>query len=60
MALVEEQRVVVRFGGVAALVEHARLAAATGIPFVQLSVPATGPGEQLLILDWYLRHHPTP
>ncbi|TXM67480.1 hypothetical protein FV226_21875 [Methylobacterium sp. WL12] len=42
------------------LVEPARLAAATGIPFVQLSVPATGPGEQLLILDWFLRHHPTP
>ncbi|MCJ2112211.1 hypothetical protein MKK64_13545 [Methylobacterium sp. E-025] len=42
------------------LVEPARLSAATGIPFVQLSVPATGPGEQLLVLDWYLRHHPKP
>ncbi|WP_336486520.1 hypothetical protein [Methylobacterium nigriterrae] len=42
------------------LVEPARLGAATGIPFVQLSVPATGPGEQFLLLDWYLRHHPSP
>ncbi|WP_373875366.1 hypothetical protein, partial [Methylobacterium trifolii] len=42
------------------LVEPARLTALTGIPFVQLSVPATGPGEQFLLLDWYLRHHPAP
>lgn len=42
------------------LVEPARLSAATGLPFVQLSVPATGPGEQLVILDWFLRHHPAP
>lgn len=42
------------------LVEPARLAAATGIPFVQLSVPATGPGEQLALLAWFLRHHPAP
>ena len=42
------------------LVEPSRLGALTGIPFVQLSVPATGPGEQFLLLDWYLRHHPNP
>ncbi|MFJ7436124.1 hypothetical protein ACIQW5_00550 [Methylorubrum thiocyanatum] len=42
------------------LVEPARLTAATGIPFVQLSVPATGPGEQLALLAWFLRHHPAP
>ncbi|GJD95795.1 hypothetical protein OCOJLMKI_3009 [Methylobacterium iners] len=42
------------------LLEPGRLAQATGIPFVQLSVPATGPGEQLVLLDWYLRHHPAP
>ncbi|WP_375463970.1 hypothetical protein [uncultured Methylobacterium sp.] len=42
------------------LVEPARLSALTGIAFVQLAVPATGPGEQFLILDWYLRHHPGP
>ena len=42
------------------LVEPGRLGALTGIPFVQLSVPATGPGEHFLLLDWYLRHHPNP
>ncbi|KQT56223.1 hypothetical protein ASG52_23840 [Methylobacterium sp. Leaf456] len=42
------------------LVEPARLTAATGIPFVQLSVPATGPGEQIALLGWFLRHHPRP
>ena len=42
------------------LVEPVRLSAATGIPFVQLSVPATGPIEQFPILGWYLRHHPAP
>ena len=42
------------------LVEPARLSATTGIPFVQLSVPATGPGEQLALLTWFLRHHPSP
>ncbi|KQQ29376.1 hypothetical protein ASF53_19265 [Methylobacterium sp. Leaf123] len=42
------------------LIEPARLTAATGIRFVQLSVPATGPGEQLALLGWFLRHHPAP
>lgn len=42
------------------LIEPAKLSAATGLPFVNLSVPATGPGEQLLVLDWFLHHHPTP
>jgi hypothetical protein len=42
------------------LVEPAALSRATGIPFVQLSVPATGPSEQFAILDWFLRHHPHP
>jgi hypothetical protein len=42
------------------LLEPERLGAATGIPFVQLSVPATGPGEQFVILDWFLRNHPEP
>ncbi|MEH3116818.1 MAG: hypothetical protein PGN25_04225 [Methylorubrum populi] len=42
------------------LVEPPRLGAATGISFVQLSVPATGPGEQLTLLAWFLRHHPAP
>lgn len=42
------------------LVEPARLFAETGIPFLQLSVTATGPTEQLALLAWYLRHHPEP
>lgn len=42
------------------LVNPGRLSQATGIPFVQLSVPATGPGEQFVLLDWYLRHHAGP
>ncbi|GJD50377.1 hypothetical protein OPKNFCMD_3116 [Methylobacterium crusticola] len=40
------------------LVSPERLRAATGIPFVQLSMPATGPGEQILTAAWFLRHHP--
>ncbi|WP_048436189.1 hypothetical protein [Methylobacterium platani] len=40
------------------LVSPERLRAATGIPFVQLAVPGTGPGEQLLVADYFLRHHP--
>ncbi|WP_164712373.1 hypothetical protein [Methylobacterium currus] len=40
------------------LIKPAALRAATGIPFVQLSVPGTGPGEQLLVADYFLRHHP--
>jgi hypothetical protein len=39
------------------LVSPERLAEATGIPFVQLSIPATGPKEQLTLIDWFLRHH---
>lgn len=40
------------------LVSPERLAALTGIPFVQLSIPATRPKEQLALIDWFLRHHP--
>ena len=42
------------------LIEPATLTRLTGIPFVQLSVPATGPSEQFALLGWYLRHHPRP
>lgn len=42
------------------LVEPAALTRLTGIPFVQLSVPATGPAEQFAVLDWYLQHHAGP
>ena len=42
------------------LIEPAALSRITGIPFVQLSVPATGPTEQFALLGWYLRHHARP
>ncbi|GEP00193.1 hypothetical protein [Methylobacterium haplocladii] len=42
------------------LIDPGRLSQATGIPFVQLSVTATGPGEQFTLMDWYLRHHAAP
>jgi hypothetical protein len=32
----------------------------TGIPFVSLTAPATGPRETLVLLDWFLRHRKTP
>jgi hypothetical protein len=40
------------------LIEPARLTAATGRQVVQLSVPGSGPREQLAIAAWFLRHHP--
>jgi hypothetical protein len=42
------------------LVEPAALGRLTGVPFVQLSIPGTGPAEQFAVLSWYLRHHPQP
>lgn len=42
------------------LIEPEGLTRLTRIPFVQLAIPATGPGEQLRVLDWFLRHHPAP
>nr|WP_050783534.1 hypothetical protein [Methylobacterium nodulans] len=42
------------------LVTPERLRTETGIPFVQLAVPATGPGEQLTLAAYFLRHHPRP
>lgn len=42
------------------LVEPAALSRLTGVPFVQLSIPGTGPAEQFAVLSWYLRHHPHP
>lgn len=42
------------------LIEPASLSRLTGMPFVQLSVPATGPSEQFAALHWFLRHHPKP
>lgn len=42
------------------LIAPDKLSEATGLRFVQLSVPATGPGEQMRVLAWFLRHHPAP
>jgi hypothetical protein len=39
------------------LISPERLDARTGLSFVQLSVPATGPKEQLVLIDWFARHH---
>jgi len=40
------------------LLSPAELSRATGARFVQLTVPGTGPREQLAILDFFARHHP--
>jgi hypothetical protein len=39
------------------LLEPAALSAATGLKFVSLTVPATGPKEHLVLIDWFLRNH---
>ncbi|MFO1149347.1 MAG: hypothetical protein U1E62_13310 [Alsobacter sp.] len=42
------------------LLSPARLASATGIPFVSLTVPGSGAKETRAMLDWYMAHRPTP
>lgn len=42
------------------MVSPERLDALTGLSFVQLSMLATGPKEQFVVLDWFLHHHPRP
>ena len=42
------------------LLDPARLSAMTAWKFVQLSVPGSGPREQLTILRWFLQHHDGP
>ncbi len=37
-----------------------RLDSATGARWVSLTAPATGPKEQLVLLDWFLRHRAKP
>jgi hypothetical protein len=39
------------------LLAPARLDRATGLRFVQLTVPGTGPREQVATLRWFVRHH---
>jgi hypothetical protein len=40
------------------LLSPQRLRTKTGLSFVQLSVPGTGPKEHLVLVDWFLRHRP--
>lgn len=42
------------------LLSPSRLTALTGMPFVSLTVPATGPKEQLAILDFWLTNRTRP
>jgi hypothetical protein len=39
------------------LLEPSALSQATGTRVVSLTVPATGPKEQLTLIGWFLRHH---
>jgi len=40
------------------LLSPERLNALTGLSFVQLSIPGSGPEEQLTLIRWFMRHHP--
>lgn len=42
------------------LIKPEELSRLTGQRFVQLTVPGTGPREQLAIMDFFLRHHQSP
>jgi hypothetical protein len=42
------------------LLSPEKLSALTGLSWVSLTVPATGPKEQLVLLDYFLRHHDRP
>jgi len=39
------------------LLDPGRLSRDTGLSFVQLTVPGTGPREQLALLSWFAKHH---
>ncbi len=41
------------------LIDPYRLTRETGLRFTQLTIPATGPREQLAIMRWVIFHHPT-
>ncbi|WP_114948853.1 hypothetical protein [Microvirga calopogonii] len=42
------------------LISPERLKKATGLDFVQMSVPGSGPKEQLALIDWFLSHRRGP
>jgi hypothetical protein len=39
------------------MIDPARLSSGSGLNFVQLTVPGTGPREQLTLLRWFMGHH---
>ncbi|MGZ5897131.1 MAG: hypothetical protein ACXWJ6_12875 [Xanthobacteraceae bacterium] len=39
------------------LIDPARLDATTGLRFVQMTVPGSGPREQHVLLRWFVQHH---
>ncbi len=39
------------------LLSPARLARITGLPFVQMTSPGSGPREQMILMRWFMRHH---
>lgn len=41
------------------LINPYRLSSETGLHFTQLTIPATGPREQLAIMRWVMANHPT-
>jgi hypothetical protein len=40
------------------LLDPAKLSEATGLSFVQLTTPGSGPSEQMTLMRYFLRHHP--
>lgn len=40
------------------LLDPAKLSAATGLSFVQLTTPGSGPKEHVTLMRYFLRHHP--
>jgi len=42
----------------AQLLDPAKLSQATGLSFVQLTTPGSGPREQMTLMRYFLRHHP--
>jgi hypothetical protein len=42
------------------LISPERLKQATGLDFVQMSVPGSGPKEQLALIDWFMGHRSEP
>jgi len=40
------------------LIKPSELSRLTGVRFVQLTTPGTGPREQLAIMNYFVRHHP--